>query len=79
VDSSGNVYVTGHGSDNAFKVTPGGTITEIIDSTGDRSGNTLNATQDVAVDSSGNVYVTGFYSYNAFKIATPGGSENRSV
>ena len=28
-------YVTGLGSDNAFKITPGGVIAEIIDATGD--------------------------------------------
>jgi hypothetical protein len=71
VDSNGNVYVTGISSDNAFKITPGGTITEIIDSTGD-GGRTLDAGRGVAVDSSGNVYVAGYYSANVFKIATPG-------
>ena len=50
----------------------GQTITEIIDSTGDGAGNTLNAPKPIAVDGSGNVYVTGFFSSNAFKI-TPGG------
>jgi hypothetical protein len=34
VDSSGNVYVAAN-SDNVFKITPGGAITEIIDATGD--------------------------------------------
>ena len=34
-------------------------ITEIIDSTGDGLGNTLNAAVGVVVDSHGNVYVTG--------------------
>ena len=47
-------------------------ITEIIDSTGDGAGNTLNQPFGVAVDGSGNVYVAGFSSSNAFKI-TPGG------
>ncbi len=42
MDSSGNVYVTGGYSHNAFKITPGGTITEIIDATGDAGGKNLN-------------------------------------
>ena len=44
------------------------TITEIIDSTGDGSGNTLSNAPGVAVDGSGNVYVTGRDSHNAFQI-----------
>jgi hypothetical protein len=43
-------------------------ITEIIDSTGDGGGNTLENPPDVAVDSSGTVYVAGYLSDNAFKI-----------
>jgi len=31
VDGSGNVYVIGVASDNAFRVTPDGVITQIID------------------------------------------------
>jgi hypothetical protein len=81
VDISGNVYVTGHLSDNAFKIEDPGTcstvgtpctITEIIDSTGEVGVNTLDWAQGVAADISGNVYVTGHLSDNAFKIDTPG-------
>ena len=68
VDSSGNVYVAGFSSDNVFQITPGGTITEIIDATGDGAGNLLEAAYDVAVDSSGNVFVSGIFSDNAFKL-----------
>ncbi|GAG38866.1 unnamed protein product, partial [marine sediment metagenome] len=73
-DSSGNVYVTGVGTNNVFRITPSGSITEIIDSTGDGLGNSLVDPIGVAVDSSGNVYVSGFdsTSRNVFKIATPG-------
>jgi len=77
-DSSGNVFVIGDMSHNAFKIatpgtckTSGGTpctITEIIDSTGDGVGNPLDEPFDVATDSSGNVFVTGRVSDNAFKI-----------
>ncbi|GAG34420.1 unnamed protein product, partial [marine sediment metagenome] len=59
VDDSGNVYVTGDYSDNAFKITQGEVITEIIDSTGDGMGNTLDYPWGIAVDDSGNAYVTG--------------------
>jgi len=80
-DSSGNVFVSGRISDNAFKIdTPGTcsttgtpcTITQIIDSSGDGFGNTLDSPHGVATDSSGNVFVVGAISHNAFKI-TPGG------
>ncbi|MCP3912391.1 MAG: hypothetical protein GY713_15715 [Actinomycetia bacterium] len=54
-------------SNNAFKITSAGAITEIIDSAAGLSG-----AQSVAVDGSGNVYVAGSSS-NAFKI-TPAGA-----
>ena len=73
VDGSGNVYVTGTNSDNAFQITPGGAITEIIDATGDGLGNPLDWPAGVAVDGSGNVYLTCQNSNNAFKITQPGG------
>ncbi len=57
VDGTGNVYVAGHASDNAFQITPGGVITEIIDETGDGTGNVLDGPLGIAVDGSGNVYV----------------------
>ncbi|MEE9294948.1 MAG: choice-of-anchor B family protein [Phycisphaerae bacterium] len=34
MDRSGNVYLPGRSSDDAFKITPGGVITELIDPTG---------------------------------------------
>ena len=52
--------------------TPTQVVTEIIDSTGDGTGNPLSLPEDIAVDGSGNVYVAGNSSDNAFKI-TPGG------
>ena len=78
VDTEGNTYVTGFGSDNAFKITPAGVITEIIDMTGDGAGNGLDGPIGIAVDAAGNAYVTGGGNFlspgsnNAFKI-TPAG------
>ena len=72
-DISGNVYVAGVGSDNAFKITPGGVITEIINAAGGGSGSPLDGASHIATDSSGNVYVTGSISDNAFKIIPTGG------
>ena len=72
VDVAGNAYVAGFGTDNAFKITPAGVITQIIDATGDGAGNTLSEAVGIAVDAAGNAYVAGRFSDNAFKI-TPGG------
>jgi len=66
VDSSDNVFVNGGTSDNVFKITPGGTITEIIDSSA------LVRPTGIAVDSSGNVFVADEGTDNVFKISTPG-------
>ena len=68
VDDSGNVYVAVRGSHNAFRIAPNGVATEIINSTGDGMGNTLNFPFGIALDSSGNVFVSGAFSHNAFQI-----------
>ena len=59
VDDWGNVYIAGSFSDNVFRITPGGEITQIIDSSGDGQGNGLHRPEAVAVDNSGYVYVGG--------------------
>jgi streptogramin lyase len=63
VDSmTGNAYVVGFLSRNAFKIPPvgAGVITEIIDELGDGSGGIrLDQPRDVAVDALGNAYVAG--------------------
>jgi len=41
VDSGGSVFVSGILSDNAFRITPGGSIIEVIDASGDGAGSTL--------------------------------------
>ncbi len=71
VDDSGNVYVSGKKSNNAFKITPGGVITEIIDDTGG-AGEPLDGPGPIAVDGSGNVYVSAELSNNAFRITSVG-------
>jgi serine/threonine-protein kinase len=71
VDGSGNVYVAAE-SNNAFKITPGGVKTQIIDATGDGAGHPLSVAYGIAVDGPGNVYVTGSSSSNAFKITAGG-------
>jgi cysteine-rich repeat protein len=68
VDPSDNVYVTGTGSDNAFKIDPNGLITEIIDSTGDGT-NWLGFPVAITTDLVGNVYVAGG---NVFRIDPSG-------
>src|SRR6185503_8368458 len=73
VDGTGNVYVTGVVNNQAFKIVPGGPITEIITAFGDGIGNFLTAPYGVAVDDvTGNVFVAGILSHNAFKITTVG-------
>ena len=47
-------------------------ITEIIDATGDGTGNSLQLTVALAVDSSDNVYVSGSDTNNVFRITTDG-------
>lgn len=80
LDASENVYVAGSNSNNVFRVdasttcaTNGSacTITEVIDSAGDRAGNALDRAAAVAVDSLGNLYVVGQFSDNVFRISNP--------
>lgn len=73
VADGGNVYVVGKSSDNAFKITPQGTIVEIIDAAGAGMGQSLDSPTAVALDVAGNVYVSGFGSDNAFAISPVGG------
>jgi len=86
-DLSGNVFVTGRFSDNAFRIdTPGTcsvggtpcTITEIIDETGDHDGTPSSGASELATDSSGNVYATSGSPTAVFKI-TPGGVKTEII
>lgn len=81
LDAAGNVYVIGQKANAlpgqvlggaVFKITPGGTITTIMDASGDGAGNEIDQPRGLAVDQAGNVFVAGFQSGNVFKI-TPAG------
>lgn len=78
VDADGNVYVAATLSNNAFQITPSGTVNVIIDSLGDGGGNPLLSPTDIAVDAAGNVYVAGLVSNNVFKIP-PGGPPSQII
>jgi len=71
VDAAGNVYIAVTSS-RAVKITPEGFITQIIDSRGDRQGNTLLNLEAIAVDAAGNVYVAGQNTHNVFQITPEG-------
>ena len=50
MDAAGNVYVAGFFTDNAFKITPNGAITQIIDDTGAGPGKVLDGAIAITVD-----------------------------
>lgn len=72
LDASGDAIVVGQHSDNAFRVTPAGVTTQIVDASGDGAGNALAGPVHAAADASGNFYVVGGGSVNAFRV-TPAG------
>ena len=72
VATSGNVYVVGAESHNAFEITPGGAITQIIDETGDVVGNSLDTPNEVVVGPLDNVYISGHVSENIFQVTALG-------
>ena len=55
-----------------FKITPGGTITQILDATGDGAGNALDFPHRAMADADGNAYIVGWQSRNVFKIEPSG-------
>jgi len=71
---TGNIFVSGYSSDNVFKITPLGVITEIIDATGDPEelNRDCERASDLAVDVDGNVFVACQFSNNIFKITPLG-------
>ena len=78
LDDAGTVYVIGSVSNNAYKISPAGTITEIInrDSGGTNQGPNAPSSIDVAPD--GDVYVAAQASNDVFEI-TPGGAISKII
>jgi sugar lactone lactonase YvrE len=72
IDGAGNLYVVGMKSHNAFRVSPDGQVTQIIDGSGDGRGNRFVSPRSIAVDPAGNVFVAGEKSDTVFRIS-PGG------
>ncbi|MGB0714995.1 MAG: SMP-30/gluconolactonase/LRE family protein, partial [Phycisphaerae bacterium] len=66
-DAQGNMYVAGYASNNVLKRAPDGTITQIVDSTGNGVLG-ISLVNDLAADSQGNVYVA----TNPFPPSRPG-------
>ena len=71
-DAAGNLYVACDSS-NAFRVTPAGVITELINFAGDGQGHHLEYCRAIALGGTGEVFVAGQGTDNAFRIA-PGGA-----
>ena len=70
-DAAGNVYVTGTLSDNVFRITPKGAVTEIINRTGDGT-HGLERPEGLAVGPHGQIVVAGRGSSNLFTIDADG-------
>ena len=66
-DAAGNLYVAGNASDNVFRIEPSGTITQIMDISGDGAGNLLDSPTGLKATADGKVYVTAYESDNAFE------------
>ena len=77
VDVYGNLFVLGSGSDNAFKVSQSGQITQIIDASGDGLGNILDQPYGLCV-SDRDVFVSGLRSDNVFRISLAGTAPSAS-
>jgi len=71
-DTKGNLFVVGAQSDNVFRVSPDGGITQMIDGSGDGQGHELKDPREITVDAVGNLYVAGETSSNVFRV-TPAG------
>jgi streptogramin lyase len=77
VDDSGNVYIPGQTSNNVFRITPSGTVTQII--TGEEDDLDFKWGSGIAVGPNGDIYVTAMASDNAFSISGLGGTGGPAV
>ena len=59
--------MTGHRSDNVFRISPGGTVTQILGASGDGI-HALENPWRIAVDEDGHIYVTSVTSDNVFRL-----------
>lgn len=65
-------YVTAIQTDNGFKITPSGVVTQLIGPAGEGQGHPLESPGAVAIGAGGTVYVAGQSSDNVFKITANG-------
>ena len=68
VDASGNVFVVGSTSNNAFKITPAGVVTEVFDGVVSGGGDLYSS---LALDANGNLYLPNAKN-SVFKVAPDG-------
>ena len=78
VTTDGTVYVTGQSSNNVFKIASTGTVSQILDATGDGAGHALTSPGGIGVDTAGNVYVTSSND-TVFKISSGSGIVARAL
>ena len=65
-------------SDNVFKISPNGVVTELIGPAGDGAGVVLDSPEDVCIDAQGRVYVIGWGSHNLLRLDAAAGSLPRN-
>jgi sugar lactone lactonase YvrE len=72
VDPSGNVVAVGAKTNNALRVAPDGTVTEIASRIGASDGHGLHFPNDVDIDASGNAYICANNSANVLRVKPTG-------
>jgi hypothetical protein len=72
--SEANVYVAGAASNNVFRISPTGSIEQVLDGRGDGAGNGFGVPGPIAIDSDGEVFVIGRLTRNIFRISHQGGA-----
>lgn len=71
--SDGAVFVSGANSDNVFRITQGGVVTQVLDATGAGPGQGLLSPRGLSVATDGSLFVTGYASNNVLRVP-PGGA-----